>query len=163
MKWAHRLRRRFIDSDIFTWTTISIEVSVVAPESTNKRSAFLDHFADNTARSNVTQKRRPAASNMVSNMNIEPRTEICDINRPTLTNSAISENTIECQLTNGMADTDEITKRVLNLDLSQRSDTEKGSFDADEKSSQLDDNKSPKSPSATIRKYSSFAIFSGEC
>lgn len=83
-------------------------------------------------------------------MNIEPRTEICDINRPTLTNSAISENTIECQLTNGMVDTDEITKRVLKLDLS--GDTEKGSFDADEKCSELDDNKSPISPLGTFRK-----------
>lgn len=89
---------------------------------------------------------------MVSNMNIEPRTEICDINRPALTTSAISENTIECQLTNGMIDSDEITKRVLKLDLSQRTETEKGSFDAEEKCSQLDENKSPKSPSATFRK-----------
>lgn len=83
-------------------------------------------------------------------MNIEPRTEICDTNRPALTNSAISESTIECQLTNGMADTEEITKRALTLDLS--GDAEKGSFDADEKCSQLDDNKSPKSPLATLRK-----------
>lgn len=89
---------------------------------------------------------------MVSNMNIEPRTEICDINRPTLTNSAISENTIECQLTNGMVDSDELTKRVLKLDLSNREDAEKGSFDADEKCSELDDSRSPKSPLATVRK-----------
>lgn len=89
---------------------------------------------------------------MVSNMNIEPRAEICDINRPVLTNSAISQNTIEChinQQTNGMVDPDELTKRVLKLDLSQRSDAEKGSFDADEKDD-LDEIKSPKSPLANL-------------
>lgn len=81
-------------------------------------------------------------------MNIEPRAEICDSNRPALTNSAISQATIECQLNeqnNGMVDADELTKKVLKLDLTKRSDTEKGSFDSDEKAD-LDEIKSPKSP-----------------
>lgn len=92
---------------------------------------------------------------MVSNMNIEPRTEICDINRPTLTNSAISQNTIDCHITNGMVDPDELTKRVLKLDLNQRNDAEKGSFDSDERSSKLDEIKSPKSPLANLSKCKS--------
>lgn len=91
---------------------------------------------------------------MVSNMNIEPRGEICDTNRPTLTNSAISQATVECHLdqtqTNGhnMVDPEELTKKVLKLDLSQRSDMEKGSFDSEEKcsSDKLSECKSPKSP-----------------
>lgn len=85
-------------------------------------------------------------------MNIEPRAEICDSNRPELTNSAISQNTIECQMNqqnNGMVDTDELTKKVLKLDLSKRSEAEKGSIDSDEKSS-IDDIKSPKSPIASL-------------
>lgn len=89
---------------------------------------------------------------MVSNMNIEPRAEICDSNRPALTNSAISQTTIECQMNqqnNGMVDTDELTKKVLKLDLSKRSGTEKGSIDSDEKAS-IDDIKSPKSPIANL-------------
>lgn len=87
---------------------------------------------------------------MVSNMNIEPRAEICDINRPALTNSAISQSTIECHInpqSNGMVDADELTKRVLKLDLSQQSEAEKGSFDSDEKAD-MDEVKSPKSPQA---------------
>lgn len=88
-------------------------------------------------------------------MNIEPRAEICDSNRPALTNSAVSQNTIECHInpqTNGMVDAEELTKRVLKLDLSKRSDTEKGSFDSDEKAN-LDEIKSPKSPLANLSKY----------
>lgn len=86
---------------------------------------------------------------MVSNMNIEPKGEICDTNRPTLTNSAI-QNSIECHQENNrieMVDADELTKKVLKLDLSQR-DEEKGSFDSDEKcsSAKLGECKSPKSP-----------------
>lgn len=91
-------------------------------------------------------------------MNIEPRAEICDSNRPALTNSAISQNTIECQMnqhqTNGMVDADELTKRVLKLDLSKRSKTEDGSFDSDEKAAS-DDIKSPKSPLGNLSKYKS--------
>ncbi|XP_031636445.1 uncharacterized protein LOC116349238 [Contarinia nasturtii] len=91
---------------------------------------------------------------MVSNMNIEPRAEICDSNRPALTNSAVSQNTIECQInqqqqTNGMVDADELTKRVLKLDLTKRSQPEEGSFDSDEKAT-IDDIKSPKSPLANL-------------
>lgn len=89
---------------------------------------------------------------MVSNMNIEPRAEICDINRPALTNSAISQTTIECHLNqqnhHDMVDAEELTKKVLKLDLSKRSETEKGSFDSDEKAT-IDDCKSPKSPLAS--------------
>lgn len=91
-------------------------------------------------------------------MNIEPRAEICDTNRPTLTNSAISQNSIECQLNQqnqiNMVDADELTKKVLKLDLSQRSDMEKGSFDSDEKcsSAKLNECKSPKSPLTNICK-----------
>lgn len=90
---------------------------------------------------------------MVSNMNIEPKGELCDTNRPILTNSAISQNSIECQLNHqqdnriDMVDADELTKKVLKLDLSER-DVEKGSFDSDEKcsSANLGECKSPKSP-----------------
>lgn len=87
-------------------------------------------------------------------MNIEPKGEICDTNRPTLTNSAISQNSIECQLNNhqqnnriDMVDAEELTKKVLKLDLSQR-DVEKGSFDSDQKclNAKLGECKSPKSP-----------------
>lgn len=90
---------------------------------------------------------------MVSNMNIEPRAEICDSNRPALTNSAISQTTIECHLNQqnyGMVDADELTKRVLKLDLTKRSGTEKGSFDSDEKAT-INDCKSPKSPLASSK------------
>lgn len=98
---------------------------------------------------------------MVSNMNIEPRAEICDINRPALTNSAISPNSIEChinQQNNGMVDADELTKKVLKLDLSKQTDAEKGSFDSDEKSNNTDDLKSPKSPLANSSKYLTFYL-----
>lgn len=87
-------------------------------------------------------------------MNIEPKGELCDTNRPTLTNSAINHNAIECQLNDQqnnqteMVDADELTKKVLKIDLSQR-DVEKGSFDSDEKCSnaaKLGECKSPKSP-----------------
>lgn len=92
---------------------------------------------------------------MVSNMNIEPRAEICDSNRPALTNSAISQNTIECHVNeqiNGGVDADELTKKVLKLDLTQRMNNEKGSFDSDEKDN-MDEIKSPKSPLATLSEY----------
>lgn len=98
---------------------------------------------------------------MVSNMNIEPRAEICDSNQPALTNSAISQNTIEChvnQQTNGMVDADELTKKVLKLDLTKRSSTENGSFDSEEKSN-IDDIKSPKSPLANACMYSNLIIY----
>ena len=97
---------------------------------------------------------------MVSNMNIEPRAEICDINRPALTNSAISQAAIECHLNqqnhHEMVDADELTKKVLKLDLSKRSETEKGSFDSDEKAT-INDCKSPKSPLA-LSKYLIFSL-----
>lgn len=92
---------------------------------------------------------------MVSNMNIEPRAEICDSNRPALTNSAISQATIECHLNqqnHEMVDPEELTKKVLKLDLSKRSEKEKGSFDSDEKAT-IDDCKSPKSPLALSKYY----------
>lgn len=95
-------------------------------------------------------------------MNVEPRAEICDSTRPILTNSAISQNSIECHLNqqNGgkMADTNELTKKVLKLELNQRSDTEKGSIDLDEKSDlkspNMDEVKSPKSPLSNSSKSS---------
>lgn len=91
---------------------------------------------------------------MVSNMNVEPRAEICDSTRPILTSSAISQNSIECHLNQqnkgtNMLDTNELTKKVLKLELKQRSDTEKGSIDLDEKSgsdTKMNEVKSPKSP-----------------
>lgn len=87
---------------------------------------------------------------MVSNMNIEPRAEICDSNRPALTNSAVSQTTIECHLNQSntrMIDADELTKKVLKLDLSKRGNSEKGSFDsADEKTASTKEITSPKSP-----------------
>lgn len=90
---------------------------------------------------------------MVSNMNIEPRAEICDSNRPELTNSAISQqNTIDCPLNqqnNEMLDADELTKKVLKLDLSKRTKMEKGSFD----SATIDDIISPISPLANLSKF----------
>lgn len=130
-----------------------------------------DYLKEKTKKSNETKKiqsknkqiQRKQTQKMVSNMNIEPRAEICDTNRPTLTNSAISQNSIECHLNlqnnqNNMVDAEELTKKVLKLDLSQRSDMEKGSFDSDEKcsSAKLTECKSPKSPSANICEYPSF-------
>lgn len=97
---------------------------------------------------------------MVSNMNIEPRPEICDSNRPTLTNSAISQTTIECHLNESndrMIDPDELTKRVLKLDLNKRGNNEKGSFDSADEKTSTNEVKSPKSPLANISsEYSSF-------
>lgn len=84
-------------------------------------------------------------------MNIEPRAEICDSNRAILPNSAISQNSIEFQLNqaNAKMDTEELSKKILKLQLSkQRSSSEKGSIDLDEKSVI----KSPKSPLSTLSK-----------
>lgn len=93
---------------------------------------------------------------MVSNMNIEPRAEICDSNRPALTNSAVSQTTIECHLNQSNSrpiDADEITKRVLKLDLSKRGNSEKGSFDSADEKSSTKDARSPKSPLGNTSKF----------
>lgn len=84
-------------------------------------------------------------------MNIEPRAEICDNNRSTIPHSAISQNSIEFQLnqTNAKMDTTELSKKILKLQLSkQRSSSEKGSIDLDEKCGI----KSPKTPSSNLSK-----------
>lgn len=98
-------------------------------------------------------------------MNTEPRAEICDINRPILTHSAISQNSVEFQMNNqnggeSNMDTAELSKKVLKLELTQRTDPEKGSVDEDEKDSKLTDIKSPKSPlsNSSKRIFNSFHI-----
>lgn len=91
-------------------------------------------------------------------MNIEPKAEICDSNRPILQQSAISHSSIEFQMNNptvvddqinviSVMDTNELSKKMLKLELNQRTDAEKGSIDLeDEKGAKLPDIKSPKSP-----------------
>lgn len=87
-------------------------------------------------------------------MNIEPKAEICDSNRPILQHSAISHSSIEFHINNqngddqiNAMDTTELSKKMLKLELNQRTDAEKGSIDLeDEKGAKLPDIKSPKSP-----------------
>lgn len=87
-------------------------------------------------------------------MNIDPKAEICDSNRSILQHSAISHSSIEFQMNNqngddqiSVMDTNELSKKMLKLELNQRNDAEKGSIDLeDEKEAKLPDIKSPKSP-----------------
>lgn len=104
---------------------------------------------------------------MVSNMNIEPKAEICDSNRPILQHSAISHSSIEFQMNNqnvddqiNVMDTNELSKKMLKLELNQRNDAEKGSIDLeDEKGAKLPDIKSPKSPLSNSSKFRIFPVF----
>lgn len=96
-------------------------------------------------------------------MNIEPKAEICDSNRPILLqHSAISHSSIEFQMNNqnggddqiNVMDTTELSKKMLKLELNQRTDAEKGSIDLeDEKGAKLPDIKSPKSPLSNSSKF----------
>lgn len=97
-------------------------------------------------------------------MNIEPKAEICDSNRPILQHSAITHSSIEFQMNNqnvddeiNVMDTNELSKKMLKLELNQRNDSEKGSIDLeDEKGAKLPDIKSPKSPLSTSSKFHIF-------
>lgn len=88
-------------------------------------------------------------------MNIEPKAEICDSNRP------ISHSSIEFHVNNqsvddqiNVMDTNELSKKILKLELNQRNDAEKGSIDLeDEKGAILPDIKSPKSPLSNSSKF----------
>lgn len=82
---------------------------------------------------------------MVSNMNVEPKGEICDSNRPAIAHSAISQSSVDFQIIQPKMDMDcnELSKKMLKLELNQRE--EKGSFDLDEKGT-LSGIRSPKSP-----------------
>lgn len=81
---------------------------------------------------------------MVSNMNVEPRSDICDSNRPAIAHSAISQSSVEFEIIPSKMDCNELSKKMLKLDLSQRDQEEKGSFDSDEKA--FSGVRSPKSP-----------------
>lgn len=96
---------------------------------------------------------------MVSNVNIEPKGEICDSNRPTLQYSAISHSSIEFQMNNPNVmnedddqppqqhtttmDTAALSKKMLKLELKQKG----GSIDLDDDTdAKLPNIMSPKSP-----------------
>lgn len=82
---------------------------------------------------------------MVSNMNVEPRGD--------LAHSAISQSSVDCQMIQPKMDCNELSKKMLKLELNQRGEEEKGSFDLDEKGSDVSGVRSPKSPFSNSSRF----------
>lgn len=97
----------------------------------------------------------PTGQTMVSNMNVEPRSDSIytgDSNRSAFVHSAISQSSVEFKIIQPNMDCNELSKKMLKLDLSQRNGEEKGSFDSDEKA-ELSGVRSPKSPFSNSSRF----------
>lgn len=85
---------------------------------------------------------------MVSTMNVDTRSDTIysgDSNRTNFVHSAISQSSVDFQIIQPNMDCNDLSKKMLKLDLNRRHGEEKGSFDADEKAA-YSSVKSPKSP-----------------